>query len=208
MPNQKYASRAGEKLEFALKTFQTDVSGLICADFGSSTGGFTDCLLQHGAKKVYAVETGYGLLDWKLRNDARVVALERTNAVHVELPEQVSLITVDTGWTKQSAILPSAYKNLRVDGWVISLVKLSFEAGGQSRQVKGRPDKEADYGNYSGSHKENAWDINRTDQVDSILQTVERDIADSGFSVVRSVQSPVLGAKGKNIEYLYLLKKG
>ena len=207
-PNQKYASRAGEKLEFALKTFQTDVGGLVCADFGSSTGGFTDCLLQHGAKKVYAVETGYGLLDWKLRNDARVVALERTNAVHVELPERVDLITIDTGWTKQSAVLPSAYKNLKADGRVISLVKLSFEAGGQGRQIKGQPDKEVDGGNYSVTHKENAWDINRTDQIDSILQTVEQDIASSGFSIIQSVQSPILGVKGKNIEYLYLLKKG
>ena len=208
MSNQKYASRAGEKLEFALKTFQMDVSGLVCADFGSSTGGFTDCLLQHGAKKVYAVETGYGLLDWKLRNDARVVVLERTNAVHVELPEQVDLITIDTSWTKQSAILPSAYKNLKADGRVISLVKLSFEVGGQSRKVKGQPKEEVDGGNYSGSHKKTASDTNCTDQIDSILEKVEQDIANSGFSAVQSTQSPILGAKGKNIEYLYLLKKG
>lgn len=208
-PNQKYASRAGEKLEFALKTFQTDVSGLVCADFGSSTGGFTDCLLQHGAKKVYAVETGYGLLDWKLRNDARVMVLERTNAVHVELPEQVDLITIDTGWTKQSAILPSAYKNLKADGRVISLVKLSFEIGGQSREVKGQPkgEEKVDGGNYSGSHKKTPSDSDCADRIDSILRTVEQDIANSGFSIVQSTQSPILGAKGKNIEYLYLLKK-
>lgn len=209
MSHQQYVSRAGEKLEFALKSFNMDVEGLICADFGSSTGGFVDCLLQHGAGKVYAVETGYGLLDWKLRNDARVVVLERTNAVHVELPEQVDLLTIDTGWTKQSAILPSAYKNLKINGRVISLVKLSFEAGGQSRQVKGQPkgEEKVGGGNYSGSHKKTPPDTNCTDQIDSILQKVEQDIADSGFSIIQSAQSPVLGAKGKNIEYLYLLKK-
>ncbi len=244
--NKKYASRAGEKLEFALATFQTDVSGLVCADFGSSTGGFTDCLLQHGANKVYAVETGYGLLDWKLRNDARVVVLERTNAVHVELPEQVDLLTIDTGWTKQSAILPSAYKNLKINGRVISLVKLSFEAGGQSRQInncrltqavccnsllrkpslssgrlplppkggsfkqgiiKSQPDKNADDGSYNGSHKDGAPSNNYTQQIEPVLQKVEQEIADSGFFIIRSAESPILGAKGKNIEYLYLLEK-
>ena len=104
-----YASRAGEKLEHALKSFGISVLGYVCADFGSSTGGFVDCLLQAGAKKVYAIETGYGVLDWKLRNDQRVIVMEKTNAMHVELPEKIDLITIDTSWTKLEKIIPNAF---------------------------------------------------------------------------------------------------
>lgn len=196
MSNHTYASRAGEKLEFAIKSFNLDVTDLVCGDFGSSTGGFTDCLLQHGAKKVYAVETGYGLLDWKLRNDARVVVMEKTNAVYVELPEKVDLITVDAGWTKQSVILPSAYKNLKPDGRVISLVKLSFEVGKKGRQVK-------NFANVKNADTDEADNA----ELIALLQKVTADITDSGFTVVQSIQSPLLGAKGKNIEYLFLLRK-
>ena len=186
MRSQKYASRAGEKLEFALKSFNLDVNGLICADFGSSTGGFVDCLLQHEAKKVYAVETGYGLLDWKLRNDARVVVMEKTNAVYVELPEKVDLVTIDAGWTKQSTILPSACRNLKEGGWVISLVKLSFEVGKERQQVKISED---------------------LTKMKALLQKIAADITNSGLAVVDFAKSPILGAKGKNIEYIYHLNK-
>src|SRR3990167_574522 len=123
-----YASRAGEKLEHALNTFNVKVDGFVCADFGSSTGGFVDCLLQAGAEKVYAVETGYGVLDWKLRNDKRVVVLERKNAMHIELPEKIDLITIDTSWTKIKKILPNALKNLKADGRIIALIKPHYEA--------------------------------------------------------------------------------
>jgi len=182
MQDRKYVGRAGEKLEFALESFKVDVNGLVCADFGSSTGGFVDCLLQHGAKKVYAVETGYGPLDWKLRNDERVVVMEKTNAVFVKLPEKVDLITIDTGWTKQSIILPSAYKNLKDGGHVIALVKLSFEKG---RQVK----------------------VSSGIDIEILLNQIKADVANAGFAVVDSVKSPILGAKGKNIEYLFYLRK-
>ena len=124
----KYASRAGEKLEFALKSFGLSVKGLTCADFGTNTGGFVDCLLCFGAQKVYAVETGYGVLDWKLRNDPRVAPLERTNAMHVSLPEKVDLISVDVSWTRLAKILPSALQNLKTDGQIIALVKPHYEA--------------------------------------------------------------------------------
>src|SRR3989344_3151588 len=103
-----YVSRAGDKLEHALKNFNFNPENLVCADFGSSTGGFVDCLLKFGAKKVYAVETGYGVLDWKLRNDERVIVMERKNAMHVALPEKVDLITIDTSWTKLENIMPNA----------------------------------------------------------------------------------------------------
>ncbi|HTL27962.1 MAG TPA: SAM-dependent methyltransferase, partial [Tepidisphaeraceae bacterium] len=103
-----FVSRAGQKLLHALDEFKIGVTDKVCADLGCSTGGFTDCLLRRGAKKVYAVDTGYGVLDWKLRNDPRVVVIERTNAMHVELPEKVQVVSIDVAWTKQRNILPSA----------------------------------------------------------------------------------------------------
>src|SRR4051812_11330036 len=96
-----FISRAGQKLDHALTAFGVGVGGLVCADLGSNTGGFVDCLLQRGASRVYAVDTGYGVLDWKLRKDPRVVVMERTNAMHVRLPEPVDLVTIDVAWTRQ-----------------------------------------------------------------------------------------------------------
>ena len=94
MSEDRFVSRAGQKLEHALVTFGIDVAGLVCADLGSNVGGFVDCLLQRGAKKVYAIDTGYGVLAWKLRKDPRVVVMERTNAMHAVLPEQVADCTL------------------------------------------------------------------------------------------------------------------
>src|SRR3954468_11369044 len=123
-----FVSRAGQKLEHALASFGIDVRDRVCADLGCSAGGFTDCLLQRGAKKIYAVETGYGVLDWKLRKDPRVVVMERTNAMHVTLPEPVRLVTIDVAWTRQRHILPAARKLLSGDGCVVTLVKPHYEA--------------------------------------------------------------------------------
>src|SRR4051812_41907047 len=117
-----FVSRAGEKLDHALNTFGLDVASLSCADLGSNAGGFVDCLLQRGAAKVYAVETGYGVLEWKLRKDPRVVVMERTNAMHVTLPEAVGLITIDVAWTKQQHILPAARRLVSSDGNVVTLI--------------------------------------------------------------------------------------
>src|SRR3954447_21258590 len=103
---RSFVSRAGEKLEAALVTFPVEVSGRVCADLGANVGGFTDCLLRHGAAKVYAVDTAYGVIAWTLRKDPRVVVKDRTNALHVHLPEPVSLVSVDVGWTRQEKILP------------------------------------------------------------------------------------------------------
>ncbi len=102
-----YVSRGGEKLAAALDHFKVDVSGRVCADLGSQVGGFVDCLLQRGAVRVYAVDTCYGTLAWKLRRDSRVAVLERTNAMHVSLPEPVDVVTIDVGWTPQCKILPN-----------------------------------------------------------------------------------------------------
>src|SRR5881409_1013295 len=103
-----FVSRAGQKLDHALSHFAIDVAGLFCADLGCNAGGFTDCLLQRGAAKVYAIDTGYGALEWKLRRDGRVVVMERTNAIHATLPEPVQIVTIDVAWTRQRIILPAA----------------------------------------------------------------------------------------------------
>src|SRR6187397_2739767 len=123
----RFVSRAGQKLDHALNVFQIGVTGLTCADLGSNTGGFVDCLLQRGAAKVYAIDTGYGALEWKLRKDPRVVVMERTNAMHAVLPEQVALVTIDVAWTKQRHILPAARRMVADDGDVVTLIKPHYE---------------------------------------------------------------------------------
>src|SRR3981081_903095 len=113
----QFVSRAGLKLDHALNHFGIDVTGHTCADLGSNTGGFVDCLLQRGAAKVYAIDTGYGALDWKLRKDPRVAVMERTNAMHAELPEKVTRISIDVAWTKKKHILPAARRVPGGGGW-------------------------------------------------------------------------------------------
>ena len=123
-----YVSRAGRKLRHALDTFAIDPTGWVCADLGSNVGGFVDCLLQAGAAKVYAVERGYGVVDYRLRRDARVVVMERTDARRVTLPEPVDLVTIDAGWTRQSEIVPAALRLAKPTGIIISLIKPHYEA--------------------------------------------------------------------------------
>jgi 23S rRNA (cytidine1920-2'-O)/16S rRNA (cytidine1409-2'-O)-methyltransferase len=125
-----YVSRGGLKLVAALDKFKLDPTGAICADVGASTGGFTDLLLQRGAAQVYAIDVGYGQLAWKLRQDARVVVMERTNARYLEaLPEPVSLVTIDVSFISLKLILPVVKKWLATPGFIIALVKPQFEAG-------------------------------------------------------------------------------
>ena len=175
---KSFVSRAGEKLQFALDQFKISVMDLTVADFGSSTGGFVDCLLQNGAKKVYSVDTAYGELAWTLRKDPRVVVMERTNAMHVRLPEKVDLVTIDTSWTKQSKVLPNAFESLVAGGFVISLIKPHYEAG------KGKL---------------------KAEEVDKVLKVVKVDIESAGGKVKNLVESPILGEKGKNREFLALI---
>lgn len=126
----RFVGRGGEKLEAALARFDLDVVGAVVADVGASTGGFTDCLLQRGASRVYAIDVGYGQLDWRLRNDPRVVVMERTNARHLEsLPELMDLVTADVSFISLGLILPAAVRWLRQGGQVVALVKPQFEAG-------------------------------------------------------------------------------
>jgi 23S rRNA (cytidine1920-2'-O)/16S rRNA (cytidine1409-2'-O)-methyltransferase len=186
MPSGTFASRAGEKLDHGLQAFGIDVRGFTAADFGSSTGGFVDCLLQRGAEKVYAVETGYGTLDWKLRNDERVVVMERENAMHVELPERVDFISIDTSWTRLANVVPNAVRNLKPKGQIVALLKPHYEA--QPRQLrKGKLAREF---------------------IPEILEAVKTDLTALGVSVRAVVESPIKGEKGGNVEYLlHLLPK-
>ena len=179
-----YVSRAGEKLEHALKSFQINAKDLVCADFGSAAGGFVDCLLQSGAKKVFAVEKGFGVLDWKLRNDERVAVMERENAMHVELPEKAELITIDTSWTKLEKVVPSALKNLTPNGRIIALVKPHYEAAAEMLRQGKLPEA----------------------FIPEVLSRVKAGLEKIGAKVLQEAESPILGEKGKNKEYLLLLK--
>lgn len=133
-----FVSRGGKKLQAALERFGIDVTGTVAADVGASTGGFTDCLLQHGARRVYAIDVGYGQLHWKLRNDPRVVLMERTNARYLKsLPEEVDLVTVDVSFISLDLILPAAVRWLTPAGQVLALIKPQFEAGPQNVEKGG-----------------------------------------------------------------------
>lgn len=181
MVNNTFASRAGEKLAYALQEFHLNIAGFVCADFGASVGGFTDCLLKNGATRVYAVETGYGELAWTLRNDPRIVVLEKTNAMHVQLPEKVDLITNDTSWTRQEKIFPNILHNLKENGLIVTLIKPHYEA-----------DKKL-------LHK---GVLNETTAGDVANQTTEKIQQDFPVKLLGFCKSPLLGGKGGNSEYL------
>ncbi len=179
-----FVSRAGQKLDHALAHFNINVQDLICADFGSSTGGFVDCLLKRGASKVYSVDVSYGEFAWVLRNDPRVVLLERTNALHVTLPEKVDFISTDVGFTKQSLILPACLKNLKQGGTIISLIKPHYEA--QKHQlIKGKLLEDA-----------------ITEVVTSVVDSVKKM---PGIEVRGLIESPIKGERGGNTEYLLFI---
>jgi len=129
-PTRKYVGRGALKLESALDHFHVDVQGKVVLDIGASTGGFTDCMLQRGAEKVYAVDVGYGQLDWKLRNDPRVIVLEKINArflTHEHVPERVDLCVIDVSFISLTLILPNAVALLKSDGMILALIKPQFE---------------------------------------------------------------------------------
>mgnify|MGYP005838220555 CR=1 FL=1 len=180
-----FVSRAGLKLDHAMDAFGLSAAGQVCADLGSNTGGFVDCLLQRGALRVYAIDTGYGVLAWKLRRDGRVVVMERTNAMHATLPEPAGLITIDVAWTRQKHILPAARRMLEPGGQVVTLIKPHYEAP-QSALRRG---------------------ILLPDQVERVLRQVRGDIAAAGFHILQTVTSPIKGAKG-NTEFLAWLRPG
>lgn len=134
--SEPLVSRAGGKLQHALETFDIDVTDLRCADLGCNVGGFTDCLLRRGASSVIALDTGYGILAWKLRQDDRVEVRERTNAMHAEPPDGgVDLVAIDLGWTPQRHALPAARRWLAPGGRIISLVKPHYELNEEDRRA-------------------------------------------------------------------------
>jgi len=185
----RYVSRGGEKLEAALAGFGVEVEGKVCADVGASTGGFTDCLLQHGASKVYAIDVGKGQLDWKLRQDARVVVMEETNARYLEaLPEIVDLVTIDASFISLKTLLPAVKGWLTVRGQLIALIKPQFEAG--KREVgKGKG-------------------VIRDEQIHRrVVEEILRFVEEHGFSLRGLMRSPILGPKG-NVEFFVWAEVG
>lgn len=182
-----FVSRGGLKLEHALDTFGINVEGLAAADLGASTGGFTDCMLQRGVQRVYAIDVGYGQLDYKLRSDPRVVVMERVNARHLEsLPEHVAFVSVDVSFISLALILPVAYRLLSDTGACVALIKPQFEAGKENVGKGGV-----------------VRDVQVRRQV--IRQTI--DVARTiGFGVRGLVRSPITGPAG-NVEFLVWLDK-
>jgi len=185
----RYVSRGGLKLEKAMESFPITIDGTVCMDIGASTGGFTDCMLQNGAKKVYAIDVGYGQLAWKLRTDDRVINLERTNFRHVtneQVPDPVDFASVDVSFISLTLILPPALPLLAEGGQMVCLIKPQFEAG------KGLVGKKG---------------VVKDPQIhkDVIVKVI--DFAhQNGFSVLGLTYSPVKGPEG-NIEYLMHLQK-
>lgn len=178
-----YVSRGGEKLAAALNHFPIIVQDKVCADVGASTGGFTDCLLQHGAARVYAIDVGRGILHWKLRQDGRVVVMEETNARYLErLPELVELVTIDASFISLKVILPVVKGWLAPDADLVALVKPQFEAG---RQEVAKGD---------GVIRDPLVHQRILEEVLSFAQSV-------GFEVKEAIRSPLLGPKG-NVEFL------
>ena len=186
----RYVSRGGLKLEKAIAAFGIELCGLTCMDIGASTGGFTDCMLQNGADRVYAVDVGYGQLAWKLRNDSRVICLERTNARHLsreQIPEVLDFASVDVSFISLKLILPPLCALLKERGHVTALIKPQFEAGRENVGKKGVVRDPA-------VHRE-------------VLEQFLRHAGDSGFTVLGLTYSPIRGPEG-NIEYLAYLEKG
>ena len=185
-----YVSRGGLKLEAALHQLQLDVTGAICIDVGASTGGFTDCLLQHGAERVYAVDVGYGQLAWKLRQDPRVIVFERTNVRHMAadtIPAPVDLVTIDVAFISLKIVVPVIVEFLKPDASILALIKPQFEVG-KNQVGKGGVVREP-----------------------KLHQQVIKDLSDFFGTLKltpRSIcASPLLGPKG-NREFFILLKKG
>ena len=187
----RYVSRGGLKLEKAMQAFPIDLKGRYCMDIGASTGGFTDCMLQNGAAGVYAIDVGYGQLDWKLREDPRVVCMEKTNFRYVTPddldPERMpDFASVDVSFISLSKILPPAHAILPVGGEMVCLIKPQFEAGREKVGKKG---------------------VVRDPQVHvEVIENVLKIAQDAGFEVLGLSWSPIRGPEG-NIEYLMYIRK-
>lgn len=185
----QYVSRGGLKLEKAMKEFGLTLTDKICMDVGASTGGFTDCMLQNGSRKVYSVDVGYGQLAWSLRTDARVVNLERTNARYLtreQIPEEIDFFSVDVSFISLSLILPAVRPLLAEHGQAVCLIKPQFEAGREKVGKKGVVRDQS-------VHRE-------------VIEKIRNFSLENGFSVLGLTYSPVKGPEG-NIEYLIYLER-
>ena len=184
-----FVSRGGLKLQKAMREFPIRLDGTVCIDVGASTGGFTDCMLQSGASKVYAVDVGYGQLAWKLRTDVRVVNLERTNFRHCtteQIPDPADFASVDVSFISLKIILPVLRTFLRDDGEAVCLIKPQFEAGRENVGKKG---------------------VVRDKSVhETVVRQITQFAADNGFTVQGLTFSPIKGPEG-NIEYLMYIRK-
>lgn len=184
-----YVSRGGLKLEKAMKEFNVTVEGKVCTDVGSSTGGFTDCMLQNGAKKVFAIDVGRGQLDWKLRQDPRVVCMEKTNIRYVtpeDIGEPVDFSSIDVSFISLTKVLGAIRAYLTEDGEIVALIKPQFEAGREKVGKKGVVREKS-------THHE-------------VIKMVTDFAVSIGFRVLEITFSPIKGPEG-NIEYLVHLKK-
>lgn len=185
----QYVSRGGLKLEKAMKQFGLTLTDKICMDVGASTGGFTDCMLQNGACKVYSVDVGYGQLAWSLRTDPRVVNLERTNARYLtkeQIPEEIGFFSVDVSFISLTIILPAVRPLMAEHGQAVCLIKPQFEAGREKVGKKGVVRDQA-------VHRE-------------VIEKIQDFVLENGFSVLGLTYSPVKGPEG-NIEYLIYLER-
>ncbi len=184
-----FVSRGGLKLNKAVKSFGLDLSDCVCMDIGASTGGFTDCMLTNGAKKVYAIDVGYGQLAWKLRCDERVVNLERTNFRYVtrdQVPDEVDFASVDVSFISLKLILPVMHTLLKKGGRSVCLIKPQFEAGKENIGKKG---------------------VVRDKSVhESVVENITSFASENGFKVIDVDFSPIKGPEG-NIEYLMYIEK-
>ena len=184
-----YVSRGGVKLEKALEAFKTDVKGMVAMDVGASTGGFTDCLLKKGAKKVYAIDVGYGQLDWKLRTDKRVVVLEKRNIRYLkkeEIPEEIDLAVIDVSFISLTKVIPKVLEFLKDQGAIIALIKPQFEVN------KGEVGK--------------GGIVRNTEKHRKVILKMSEFADTINLSAKGITQSPILGQKGNREFLIYLLK--
>lgn len=182
--DKTFVSRAGIKLQHGIEEFHLTLKDKVCADFGCSTGGFTDCMLQNGAAKVYSVDTAYGELDYRLRTNPHVVVLERNNAMHITLAEKVDFLTIDVAWTKQDKVIPNAIANIKENGQILSLVKPHYEANRE----------ELDHG------------VAKEEAIPNILKRTENYFERMGLKIINKTKSPITGKRAGNEEWLYLLE--
>jgi len=183
-----WVSRGGDKLSAAFQAWRSVIpalEGSVAADLGSNVGGFVQCLLAQGITRVYAIDTGYGVLAWELRKDPRVRVMERTNALHVVLPEKVDLVTIDVAWTRQRLIIPAAFRLLRDGGLVVTLVKPQYEA----------------------TRKERRGGVLPRESVSEVLSRVRTEVRSVDGEILAELESPIKGAGG-NTEFLWLVRSG